>query len=41
MVRETMALRATLEPRFRSDITTPKPNEIQTALSGINDRRET
>ncbi len=35
MVRETMALRATLEPRFMRAMATPKTKETTTALRGM------
>ena len=35
MVRDTMALRATLDPRLISAMTTPKMMDTMTALSGM------
>ena len=35
MVKETMALRATLEPRLMRAMTTPKTMETMTALRGM------
>ncbi len=35
MVRETMAFRATEEPRLIREMATPKPNETHTALRGM------
>lgn len=35
IVRETMAFKATLDPRLMSDMMTPKPKDTQTALRGI------
>ena len=35
MVRETMALRATEEPRLMSAMTIPKPRDTQRALRGM------
>ena len=41
MVRETMALRATEEPRLIRLMTTPKRNETMTALRGMGNFGET